>query len=47
MCGRYHFVKEHFAVAVRERDVHLVGEYVECAPTSKRRERFAILVSVF
>ncbi|KAH8095884.1 amino acid transmembrane transporter [Aureococcus anophagefferens] len=24
------FIKEHIGIAIRERDVHLVGEYVEC-----------------
>ena len=26
----YYFLKENFLVAIRQRDVHLVGEYVEC-----------------
>ncbi|KAJ8601448.1 hypothetical protein CTAYLR_005948 [Chrysophaeum taylorii] len=26
----YSFVREHLSVAIRQRDVHLVGEYVEC-----------------
>lgn len=30
MPHEYSFIREHMCIAIRQRDVHLVGEYVEC-----------------